>query len=99
MASALLRRYVARTLGVERAVAELLIARTRAQHGRRFRAYAVLFVLVTARPFALAIPRAQRARFVDRFVAPMLDTAPAGLAYATGRAAPLLDPCEGLLAP
>jgi hypothetical protein len=95
----LLGRHVARTLGTERAVADLLVARVRGHHGRRFPAYAGLFVLVTARPFATAIPRAQRARFVDRFVAPMLDIGPAGLAYVTGRSAPMTEPCEGLLEP
>lgn len=95
----LVGRHVARTLGTERAVADLLVARTRARHGRRFPAYAVLFALVTARPFAAVIPRAQRARFVDRFVAPMLDGGPAGLAYVTGRTAPMTDPCEGLIEP
>jgi hypothetical protein len=97
--SSVLRRLVSRTLGADPAVAGLLIARTRAHHGSRFPAYAALFVLVTARPTAALLPRRQRARFVDRFVAPMLDSGPAGLAYVTGRDAPLREPCDGMLAP
>lgn len=95
----ILRRYVAWTLGTTPAVAGLLLARTRARQGGRFPAYALLFVLVTLRPTAALLPRDLRARFVDRFVAPMLDSAPAGLAYATGRDAPLREPCEGLIDP
>jgi len=96
---ALLRIYVAHTLGTERAVAGALLARVQARHGRRFPAYAGLFVLVTARPIALLVPRSQRMRFVDRFTAPMLDTAPAGLAYVTGDPRHLADPCDGMLRP
>jgi hypothetical protein len=94
-----LQRHVARTLGAERAVAALLLARVRAAHGRRFPLYAALFVLVTARPLAAVLPIGVRARFVSRFTAPMLDIAPAGLAYVSGRAAHLAEPCEGLLEP
>jgi hypothetical protein len=97
MALSILRMYVARALGAEPAVADALLARARARHGRRFPAYAALFVLVTARPIAWAIPRGQRARFVVRFTAPMLDTAPAGLAYVTGEPRHLGDPCDGML--
>lgn len=93
----LLRMYVARTLGTERAVADALLARVRAAHGSRFRAYAALFVLVTARPIARFIPRDQRARFVNRFTAPMLPTAPTSLAYVTGDPRHLGDPCDGML--
>lgn len=96
---ALLRIYVARALGTDRAVAGALLARVRAHHGRRFPAFAVLFVLVTARPLALLVPRGQRERFVNRFTAPMLDSPPAGLAYATGDARHLADPCDGMLQP
>lgn len=95
----LLRRRVARLLGADPAVAALLLARTRARHGRRFPLYAALFALVTARPLAALLPRELRARFVERFVGPMLETAPAGLAYLTGQAAHLREPCEGLLEP
>ncbi len=94
-----LRRYVARTLGTEPAVADALLARARARSGSRYRAYAALFVLVTARPTALLVPRGQRARFVNRFTAPMLDTAPAGLAYMTGDARYLASPPNGMLGP
>jgi hypothetical protein len=96
---ALLRIYVSRMLGTEPAVADALLARVRARHGRRFGAYAALFVLVTARPLALLVPRSQRARFVNRFTAPMLDTAPAGLAYVTGDPRHLGGPCDGMLRP
>jgi hypothetical protein len=92
-----LRRYVSRTLGAEPAVARLLLARARARHGRRFVPYAALFVLVTARPSAAVLPLRVRARFVHRFVEPMLDSAPAGLAYVTGHGVHLREPCEGLL--
>lgn len=95
----MLARHLARVLGAERAVAALLLARTRARNGSRFPAYAALFVLVTARPFARLVPERLRWRFVQRFVEPMLDSAPAGLAYADGRTAPLLEHCEGLRAP
>lgn len=95
----MLTRHVARTLGAERAVAGLLLARVRAHHGRRFPLYALLFVAVTARPLAALLPGELRWRFVHRFVAPMLDSAPAGLAYASGSAAPLRDPCRGLHTP
>lgn len=94
----LLRRYLASTLGTEPAVAGLLLARARARHGRRFAPYAALFVLVTARPAAV-LPLRVRARFVHRFVEPMLDEAPAGLAYVTGHGVHMVEPCEGLLAP
>jgi hypothetical protein len=96
---ALLRIYVARALGAERTVAGALLARARVRHGSRFPAYAALFVLVTARPLALLVPHSQRVRFVDRFTAPMLDTAPAGLAYVTGDPRHLGDPCDGMLRP
>jgi hypothetical protein len=99
MARSVLRMYVARTLGAEPPVAEALLARVRAHHGSRFPAFAALFVLVTARPLALLVPRSQRVRFVNRFTAPMLDTAPAGLAYVTGDARHLGDPCDGMLRP
>jgi hypothetical protein len=95
----LLRMYVARTLGTEPAVAEALLARVRAHHGRRFPAFAALFVVVTARPLARLLPRDQQERFVNRFTAPMFDSAPAGLAYATGDARHLGDPCDGMLRP
>lgn len=95
MARSLLLTYVARTIGTDRAVAEALLARVRAHHGSRFPAFAALFVLVTARPLALLVPRSQRERFVNRFTAPMLDTAPAGLAYVTGQPRHL-QPCEGM---
>jgi len=96
---ALLRIYVARTLGTAPAVADALLARVRARHGSRFPAYAALFVLVTARPLAPLVPRRQRERFVNRFTAPMLETAPAGLAYVTRDARHLGDPCDGMLRP
>jgi hypothetical protein len=99
MALAVLRMYVSRTLGAEPAVADALVARVRARYGRRFPAYAALFVIVTARPLALLVPRGQRARFVIRFTAPMLDTAPTGLAYVTGDPRHLGDPCDGMLRP
>jgi microcystin degradation protein MlrC len=94
-----LRRYLARALGADPAVAELLLARVRAHHRATFAPRAALFVLVTARPVAAVLPRRARARFVVRFVAPMLDSAPAGLAYMMGRAAHLREPCEGMLEP
>lgn len=95
----MLERHLARVLGAERAVAGLLLARTRAHHGSRFPAYAALFVLVTARPLAALVPGDVRWRFVHRFVAPMLDSAPAGLAYVSDSTAPLREPCEGLAKP
>jgi hypothetical protein len=99
MTRRVLRTYVARTLGTEPAVADALLARVRVRSGSRYRAYAALFVLVTARPTARFVPRDQRARFVNRFTAPMLDTAPASLAYATGDARHLGEPCDGMLGP
>jgi hypothetical protein len=92
-----LRRYVVRALGTTPAVADLLLARVRAYHGRRFAPHAVLFVVVTARPLRALLPRWLRRRGVLRFVGPMLDSAPAGLAYITGRAEHLVEPSEGML--
>ena len=99
MALSVLRMYVARALGAEPTVADALLARVRSHHGSRFPAYAALFVLVTLRPLALLVPASQRARFVIRFTAPMLDSAPAGLAFVTGDPRHLADPCVGLLRP
>lgn len=96
---ALLRIYVARALGTAPAVADALLARVRARHGGRFGVYAALFVLVTVRPLAWLVPRRQRERFVNRFTAPMLDTAPTGLAYVTGDARHVGDPCDAMLRP
>jgi hypothetical protein len=94
-----MERFLVRTIGGDRAVAELLLARARSYHGRRYRLQALLFLLVTAQPLAAVLPRRVRWRFTIHFVSPMLDTPAPGLAYAEGRTTPLREPCEGLRAP
>lgn len=94
----MVERFVSRAIGGDRAVAALLLARTRADCGARFPLVALLFVLVNARPLAAVLPRRVRWRFTVHFVSPMLDTPATGLAYAEGRTAPLREPCEGLRA-
>jgi len=92
-----LRRHLAGLLGTNPVVAGLLLARARRHHGAWFVPSLVLFLVATVRPLAAIVPRRLRKRLILRFLAPMLDVAPAGLAYVTGQDLHLREPCEGLL--
>jgi hypothetical protein len=93
-----LGRLCARRLGVERAVAERLLARAQRDLGaRRFRLRALAFVVAVVPPLCSVVPARTRRRAVLAFAGPLLDTPAARNAYGSGRDALLEDPARGLV--
>jgi hypothetical protein len=93
-----LGRLCARRLGLERSVAERLLARAHRDLGARgFSVRALAFVVAVVPPLSRVLPARARRRAVFAFVGPLLDAPAARNAYGAGRDALLEDPGRGLV--
>ena len=93
-----LGRLCADRLGLERPVAERLLALAHGQLGpRRYRLRALAFVVAVSPPLRFVLSARSRGRAVLAFVGPLLESPAARNAYGAGRDALLEDPARGLV--
>jgi len=85
-------------LGLERPVAERLLALAHGELGpRRYRLRALAFAIAVVPPLRWVVPARARRRAVLAFAGPLLDSPAARNAYGAGRDSLLEDPARGLV--